>query len=79
MVNIIGTEIGQVSSRKGFFKYMLKPKHPESIVQAKLIAQPFEFDGQRFSRGYLLVDQRGKISAMSFDDFVFKYEVFRCF
>lgn len=69
--------IGEISSKKGFFKYARKPTEPEFIVQAKLITESFEFDGKRFSRGYLVLDQRGKLSAMSFNDFIFKYEILR--
>ena len=69
--------IGEISSRKGFFKYMRKPIEPESIVLAKLMNEPFEFDGHKFSRGYMVVDQCGKLAAMSFDDFIFKYEILK--
>lgn len=69
--------IGEISSKKGFFKYALKPTEPESIVQAKLITEPFQFDGHQFARGYLVSDQDGKLSAMSFDDFIFKYEILK--
>ncbi|MFQ5638665.1 MAG: hypothetical protein ACE5IR_11800 [bacterium] len=71
--------IGEVTSRKGFFKYTKRPTAPETLVKAKLINEPFRFKFgggkiQSFDRGYIVIFGNGKIAAMDFEKFNDLYE-----